>query len=37
LAEVPYQVAEYMTRKGFKAGVPDVETAVKMEQLSLRG
>jgi len=36
LAEVPYQVAEYMTRKGFKPGVPDVSTVLKIEKMNIR-
>jgi hypothetical protein len=36
LAEVPYQVAEYMTRKGYKPGVPDVSTVLRVEQMNLR-
>lgn len=35
LAEVPFQVVDYMERNGFQPGVPEVQTALKMQQLQL--
>lgn len=35
LAEVPSQVVEYMDRNGFRPGVPDVQTALRMQQMRL--
>ena len=35
LAEVPYQVVEYMERNNIPPGVPDVQTALKLHQMQL--
>lgn len=35
LAEVPFQVAEYMDRNGIKPGVPDVDTALNVQRMRL--
>jgi len=35
LAEVPYQVVEYCSRNNIQPGVPDVQTALKLNQLQL--
>jgi hypothetical protein len=35
LAEVPSQVAEYMEKNGFTPGVPDVDTALNIQQMRL--
>ena len=35
LAEVPFQVVEYMERNNIPPGVPDVQTALKLHQMQL--
>ena len=35
LAEVPFQVVEYMERNNIPPGVPDVQTALKLHNLQL--
>ena len=36
LAEIPIQVVEYMTERGFKPNIPDVSMAMKFQDMNIR-